>query len=104
LGEDVNGEPKAELETSAGRGRVAEDVVALRFRRAAGGDWITTCLGVTLCGVEAVEMLDAEVDVEWPSEREEAEPDTDGGARLWGTIICQSGSSNLGLMGNGAGS
>lgn len=61
---EVKGKPKAELDTSAGRGRVAEEVVALRFRRAAGGDWITTCLCVTMCGVEAVEMLEAEVDVE----------------------------------------
>lgn len=32
------GEPKAALDTSAGRGRLAEDVVALRFRLVAGGD------------------------------------------------------------------
>jgi len=46
LGGDGEGEPNAKFETSAGRGRVAEEVVALRFRRAAGGDWIMTCFGV----------------------------------------------------------
>jgi len=33
-------DPKVALEISSGRGRVIEDVVALRFRRAEGGAWI----------------------------------------------------------------
>ena len=39
-------DPKVALETSSGWGLVAEDVVALQFRRAAGGAWIWTCLWV----------------------------------------------------------
>jgi len=43
------GEPKEALETSLGWtsfGVVVEEVVALRLRRVAGGDWICTCLRV----------------------------------------------------------
>jgi hypothetical protein len=105
LGTDMEGEANAVLETSDGRGRVAEEVVALRFRLVAGGGWIWTCLCIALCGIVAVEILDAEVDVELPSDRDEVDPDTEGGAWwICGAIICQFGSSSLGFMGNGVGS
>ena len=104
LGEVCNGKPKADFDTSAGRGRAADTVVALRFGRAAGTVWVVTSLGIAVCGGEDVDVLDAEVDGEWLCESEEAELAFEGGVGcLWGDIICQSGSWNLGLMGNGVG-
>ena len=52
---------------------------------------------------DVVEMLDADVDVEW-SELELVEPETGGVVACCGVIICQVGSSSLGFIGKGAGS
>jgi hypothetical protein len=103
LGIETIGLLYAMLETSEGPVRIDEEVAGRRFRLVAGGAWIWTCLGVVLCGIEDVEMLDADVDVECPSDREEIDPDNDDGA-FWlrWVIICHAGSSNLGFIRKGA--
>jgi hypothetical protein len=56
----------------------AEDVVPLRERSLGGGAWIFTVLRLVVVkgAMDVVEMLDADVEVEW-SEEELVEPDTD---------------------------
>ena len=113
------GEPKAALETSLGRRVVgglvslglrevdrsvgrwgAEVVVAALLRRPVGAGWIWICFwrGAALYGEEV--MLDADVEVEWLSERDEAEPE-EIEVVVWTLIICQVGSSILGFIATG---
>ena len=97
----------SETSESLGWGRVADVVVALRDRERSFGGGASI---FTVCRVEAVkgatdvvEMLDADVDVEW-SELELVEPETEGVAACRGAIICQAGSWTLGFIGRNAGS
>jgi hypothetical protein len=87
--------------------RVVDVVVVLRDRERSfgGGAWIFTVFKFEAVkgAMEVVEMLDADVDVEW-SELELVEPETEGVVACCGAIICQAGSSSLGFIGKGVGS
>ena len=100
--------PKAALVNSTGRGteRVADEVVAALLRRAAGTAWISTCVltdtEVDVFGGESI-MLDAEVEVECPSDLDTDEPpDIDVVVpypEFTDATICHVGSSNFGFNG-----
>ena len=105
VGFDIDPDDEVEAAESFLRGWATADVVALRDRSLGGGAWIFTVLRLEVVkgAIEVVDMLDAEVEVEW-SELEVVEPETEDGLTWCGLIICQVGSSSLGFIGNGAGS
>ena len=78
--------------------------MALRERSFGGGGWIFTgfSLACVKGAIEVVDMLDAEVEVEW-SELELVEPEAEGAGTCCGAIICHEGSENLDLMGKSTG-
>ena len=71
-------------------------VVPLRDRNFGGGAWISTVLSLEAAkgAMARVDMLDAEVEVEW-LELELVESDAEGVVKWCGVVICHFGSSSL---------